>query len=110
MTKVKQTPSKTATQARAEQKQHRLNHARKDYQRMVTSATDKIDPTEPVFLLRAKDELFIPILQTYVTFARALNVDPLICDSLEAHLIAARVWQRKNKTKLPDMEYETFKF
>lgn len=79
-------------------------HARKDYNRIQDplNAKDKgIPKDEPVFLLRAQDPLFDPMLAIYESMARAIGCDSRLVQSVKAHRELARLWPvRKVK---PDM-------
>lgn len=86
-------------------------HARTDYQR-IQDPLGKIADDEPVFLLRAQDDFFIPMLLYYVRLnetvsdrrdGRAPRILQRITQSLIAHVEIAREWRRIHKVKLPDM-------
>ena len=47
-------------------------HARKDYNRRVQDNENKIGEEEPVFLLRAKDDLMVPMLYYYLKLLRKI--------------------------------------
>lgn len=79
-------------------------HARKDYQRIQDplNAKDKgIPKDEPVFLLRAQDPLFIPVLTVYAEMAKAIGCDAPLVQSVIAHRELARLWP--NKKQRPDL-------
>ena len=48
-------------------------HARKDYNRRVQDSENKIGEEEPVFLLRAKDNLMVPMLYHYLKLLRKFD-------------------------------------
>jgi hypothetical protein len=64
---------------------------------------EQIPDTEPVFVLRAQDELAIPTLNAYIDLAtRNEEVDI----DFVSHLAVVRddfeFWQKQNRTKSPD--------
>ena len=70
-------------------------HARKDYNRLQDplAAKDKgIPKDEPVFLLRAQDPLFVPVLTIYATLARLIGCSFNLVQSVYAHIELARLW------------------
>jgi hypothetical protein len=77
-------------------------HARKDYQRiqdpLTTSPAGKSSPArgipkdEPVFLIRAQDPLFVPMLSHYAELAQLVGCDPRLVQSVIAHRELARLW------------------
>jgi hypothetical protein len=78
-------------------------HARKDYMRIQDplNAKDKgIPKDEPVFLLRAQDELFVPMLTLYAEFSAARGCDPKLTQSVIAHRELARMWPYRKKADL----------
>lgn len=84
-------------------------HARKDYQR-IQDPLYRIADDEPVFLLRAQDDFFVPMLIDYMKLNDTVFHDTRpprevqrILVSLTEHVAMAREWRRTHKTKLPDM-------
>ena len=79
-------------------------HARKDYQRIQDplNAKDKgIPKDEPVFLLRAQDPLFIPMLNLYMQLATLINCDARLIQTIRVHVELARLWPiRKERADL----------
>lgn len=87
-------------------------HARDDYNR-IQDPEGKIEQDEPVFLLRAKDPLFIPILQIYAFlygYISASNKFNFMYNTLMNHIILATEWRNINREKckkcsdIPGME------
>ena len=82
-------------------------HARLDYQR-IQDPEKKIGTNEPVFLMRAQDDLFVPILLMYAALAQ-MQCDKSqkgrIVNTLLKHVERAKDWRQHNKCKLPDMPY-----
>lgn len=84
-------------------------HARTDYQR-IQDPLGKIGEDEPVFLLRAQDDFFVPMLMFYVALneprdhdGRMIKMVQRIRWSIMDHVDLAREWRRTHKVKLPDM-------
>ena len=84
-------------------------HDRTDYNR-IQDPLNKFGEDEPVFLLRAQDDFFLPMLIEYVKLnettgrdGRMPRIKQRMTDSLMAHLKLAREWRRAHKTKMPDM-------
>lgn len=78
-------------------------HARQDYQH-IQDEHGRIGHDEPVILFRAQDQHFIPILVEYANRIRqSAHPDKNILEALELHITRAADWQRRNKTKPPDM-------
>jgi hypothetical protein len=78
-------------------------HARKDYNRIQDplNAKDKgIPKDEPVFLLRAQDIFFIPMLTLYAELASAAGCDSRLIQSVIVHRELARLWPHR---KRPDL-------
>ncbi len=48
-------------------------HARKDYNKRVQDSEGRIGEEEPVFLLRAKDNLMVPMLYYYLKLLRKFD-------------------------------------
>ncbi len=78
-------------------------HARKDYNERVQDSKNIIGDDEPVFLLRAKDKLMVPILYDYLNLLRQL---PGHDDSIEfgvlRHIERTIKWQAIHGIKNPD--------
>lgn len=62
----------------------------------------EIGVDEPVFLMRARDALFINALSDYAEEAEG-EVAPHFIDAIKGHLELAQTWQQWNDTKTPDM-------
>ncbi len=73
----------------------------------VEKGTDRTDPDEPVFILRAKDR---HALDTIIDYAERLveddEVDWMTCYSVGQALGEIREWQEKNGTKVPDVGHD----
>lgn len=78
-------------------------HARNDYNRIQDPAL-KIGKDEPVFLARAKDKHFIPLLEAYLYLVTSEeHYDTGIVMAIREHIERARRWQRGNVVHSPDM-------
>lgn len=84
-------------------------HARTDYD-VIQDPRGKIGEDEPVFLLRAQDQLFVPMLLAYMSMhmqtvrdSANMAVMDSVVSSLADHVTRAIEWQRRNKTKRADM-------
>lgn len=78
-------------------------HARKDYNRIQDplNAKDKgIPKDEPVFLLRAQDILFIPMLTLYALMAETIGCDKDLVQTVIIHRELARLWGPRKKADL----------
>jgi hypothetical protein len=82
-------------------------HARKDYQQ-IQDPSGKIPEDEPVFLLRAQDQLAILTLREWCRWARYHNVDPHMVKAAEAQITRMQEWRKHHhkQVKLPDMNAE----
>lgn len=84
-------------------------HARKDYMR-IQDPEGKIGDNEPVFLLRAQDELFVPMLCAYISMYWQTagigkpQMSPVV-DTLGEHIKRAIEWQKGNITKRADVPH-----
>lgn len=75
-------------------------HARKDYAR-IQDPWNKIADDEPVFLVRAQDMLFIPMLGAYrKLYQDQPNADPVIMRYIDEHIQRAADWQTANHSRL----------
>lgn len=79
-----------------------MKHAREDYNR-IQDPEGKIPEDEPVMLFRAKDKLFVEILQTYRGKLLYHKAQPAMIELVDQHIELAKVWQATNPTKLPDI-------
>lgn len=86
-------------------------HARSDYDR-IQDPEGIIPEDEPVFLLRAKDDLFIPTVAHWLTLLELYNGDPTSINCIRGFIDKAIEWREKNNhlTKLPDMPRDAAKF
>ncbi len=78
-------------------------HARKDYNRRVQDNENIIGENEPVFLLRAKDKLMVPMLYKYFELLRnEPHYDKVTEAGVYLHICRTKLWQSLNKIKAPD--------
>lgn len=77
-------------------------HAREDYNR-IQDPTNKIAADEPVFLLRAKDELAPGILMTWAEELIFRGGDLKLAKMAQEHAVKMVNWQAINGCKLPDL-------
>lgn len=77
-------------------------HARKDYNRIQDPA-NKIAEDEPVFLLRAKDQLAPGILMKWATELINRGGDKKMAKMVTDHAVKMVDWQESNGCKLPDL-------
>lgn len=80
-------------------------HARKDYD-PIQDPRNKIAEDEPVILFRAKDKWFLFILWFYILILTITGGQKEMIESLKNHSTLSMDWQKKNKTKHPDMPVE----
>ena len=73
-------------------------HARTDYNR-IQDPDGKIGDDEPVFLARAKDQAFVPLLMFYLK----LTLDPAMREALGIHITRALAWQAMHGKRQADM-------
>ena len=79
-------------------------HARKDYNRRVQDNENIIGDDEPVFLLRAKNELMLPMLHQYLRLLRKNdNYDKHTEVGVLKHITRTKKWQLLNEPKAPDV-------
>lgn len=79
-------------------------HARHDYNKNIQCPDSFIPKKEPVFLLRSRDRLFIPMLKAYITLTSQLgDCDPRIVKDIEDHITHAREWQKTHPPKTADI-------
>ena len=80
-------------------------HARKDYNR-IQDPGGKIGEDEPVFMVRAKDELAPKIMEYWATLWESMG-DSLenteMADMVREHAKLSREWQKKNGCKRADL-------
>ena len=77
-------------------------HAREDYNRIQDPAS-LIGEDEPVFLIRAKDKLMVPVLRAYADMAELAGCDADMVMIVRHHAQRTEVWQHKNGCKTPDL-------
>lgn len=91
-----------------------MKHARKDYDRiqdpaladpsLLSPGSTPIGEEEPVFLLRAQDKYFLPMLRQYIIFlATDGDGDPKTTTLLYEHHHRAKLWQDEHGCKAPDL-------
>jgi hypothetical protein len=78
-------------------------HARADYARIQDPA-GKIGEDEPVFLMRAQDNAFLPILRCAIEIYRAQGSNAV--SNLERHVHRTEEWQGRHPTKIADLPPE----
>ena len=86
-------------------------HARLDYQR-IQDPSNKIKDDEPVFLLRAQDDLFIPMLLYYMLLANQNCLEAeksKINLSLAGHIKRAMRWRANNAIGLPTIPFDSLR-
>ena len=81
---------------------------RKDYQKnqaqLAKEEVGKVIPAEmPVFLMKADDILFVPMLETYMLLASLIGCDRKLVQSVAAHLELAKLWNLSHPAKTPDL-------
>jgi hypothetical protein len=62
----------------------------------------EIPEGEPYFILRARDILVIPAIETYRSLAVTAQRPPSFIGEIDAHIERIRQWQAQHGTKLPD--------
>lgn len=77
-------------------------HAREDYNRIQDPA-NKIAADEPVFLLRAKDELAPGLLMMWADELTTRGGDLNMAKMAQEHAVKMVKWQAINGCKLPDL-------
>lgn len=84
-----------------------MRHLREDYSR-IQDPWNKIGDDEPVILIRAKDQLFMPMLLQYIDMNYAAHNDD-IASFLEGQLDGVRDWigRNRDKVKLADVPHGT---
>jgi len=83
-------------------------HARKDYDR-IQDPSGKIGQDEPVFLLRAKDELAPICLILWAEELIRRGGDKKMANMVAEHAAKMIDWQEKNGCRLPDLPVEYIK-
>jgi len=73
---------------------------RRDYN-LIGTDEDPIPQDEPVFILRAQDELALPVMLIYAVLAETQMVDPTLARSVREHADLFRVWPTRKKPDLP---------
>jgi len=81
-------------------------HERSDYMH-IQDNTGKIGNDEPVFLLRAKDELAPVVLQYWVDRLRLREGNTIAAKAVQKHIDLMKKWQKENGCKTPDTPADT---
>lgn len=72
-------------------------HQREDYND-IQKLDEKIPKDEPVFLLRAQDELSVPTIEHYISLRRShYDASDEMATELEVFLSKVRAWTKKKK-------------
>ena len=79
-----------------------MKHARSDYQRIQDPA-NLIPADEPVFLLRAKDEVAPLTVERWAALAEQAGADHAIVKAARDQAASMRRWQREHGCQIPDM-------
>lgn len=80
-----------------------MKHPRNDYNERIQDAQRRIPNDEPVFLLRAQDELAADTVDFWADAAESHGVDPEVVQRVREHADRMRRWPRH---KLPDTPLE----
>lgn len=75
-------------------------HARMDYQR-IQDPKKLIPEDEPVFLIRAQDELGARTVRKWADMFEQAGGDPVIVASARAHAILMDAWPTKKRADVP---------
>lgn len=67
-----------------------------------TLMLDKVGDDEPIFILRARDELAIDTITFWISFAKTRGVNEHKTQEAELHREAFIRWAQDHDTKLPD--------
>lgn len=78
-----------------------MKHARDDYNR-IQDPENQIPEDEPVFLLRAQDEVAPIAVDAWACALRARGGDETVIREAFAQAGKMRDWQQKHGSKLPD--------
>jgi hypothetical protein len=76
-----------------------MNHSRPDYDRIQDPAA-LIPDDEPVFFLRAQDEVAAATVRFWAALARAAGADPMMIQNARDHADRMDAWAKK---KVPDL-------
>lgn len=77
-------------------------HARNDYNR-IQDPNNLISADEPVFLLRAKDEVAPLTVERWADLAEQAGADWEMIKAARSQANLMRQWQRKHGCQVPDM-------
>lgn len=81
-----------------------MKHARKDYDR-IQDPLNKIPDDEPVFLLRAKDQLAPALLKIWAHNLVVAGGQEEMAQLVSNHADRMIEWQHIHGCKIPDMEF-----
>lgn len=76
-----------------------MKHAREDYNR-IQDPEGKIPEDEPVFLIRAQDELSGDVVRAWANLAEERGADPELVKRAFAHASKMDQWSKKKKADL----------
>lgn len=77
-------------------------HARDDYNRIQDPA-GRIGEDEPVFLIRAKDQVSAPAVRAWAELHRAAGGDEKLTCAAYEQAMRMEAWQKKNGKKAADL-------
>lgn len=80
-----------------------MKHARPDYQHRIVDTDGKIPDDEPVFLLRAQDELAASLVVLWAERAHTRGASTEIVKMALQHAAAMRQWAHEHGSKVPDL-------
>lgn len=79
-----------------------MKHAREDYNRIQDPA-GLIPADEPVFLIRAKDQVGPDVVERWANFAEHVGASAEIVAKARTHAETMRAWQRTHGKQVPDL-------
>ena len=80
-----------------------MKHARKDYNQRIQDSANIIPADEPVFLLRAKDQVAASTVRTWAHQHRLNGGSDLVYVMVMRHADLMEAWGQKHGTKLADV-------
>lgn len=84
-----------------------MKFSRSDYNGRIVDLDNKIPEDEPVFLLRAQDQLAPKLLLKWATAVRLSGGDPLMARAAEDQAQSMIEWQQSHGCKTPDSYRES---
>ena len=78
-----------------------MKHARPDYDH-IQDPYGRIPADEPVFILRAQDDLAVDLVRTWANLNEARGGDHRMTQSARAHADLMEAWPKKKRADLPD--------